>query len=101
MDELNQPIRRRRIRAARAAEALGLASDVEKGLLAMVSDEDSIVRRIAAELLVCVPSPEVIVGLTALLQDSSPRVRDAAERSLAAIGRTKHKTEERPQPQRV
>lgn len=87
-DELNQPIRRRRIRAARAAEALGLAPDVERGLLAMLSDEDSIVRRIAAELLVCVPTPEVIVGLTSLSQDSSPRVRDAAERSLAQMGRS-------------
>ncbi len=67
----------------------------------MLSDEDSIVRRIAAELLVCVPSPEVIVGLTALLQDSSPRVRDTAERSLAEIGRSRHKTGERPQPQPV
>ena len=38
----------------------------------MLSDEDSIVRRIAAELLVCVPSPEVIVGLTALLARSQP-----------------------------
>lgn len=101
LDEINQPIRRRRIRAARAAEALGLAPDVERGLLAMLSDEDSIVRRIAAELLVCVPSPEVIVGLTALLQDASPRVRDAAERSLAEIGRSRHKTAERPQPQPV
>lgn len=101
MEELKQPIRRRRIRAARAAEALGLASDVEPGLLAMLFDEDSIVRRIAAELLVCVPSPEVIVGLTALLQDSSPRVRDAAERSLAEIGRSRPQTAEHPQPQQV
>jgi HEAT repeat protein len=101
MEELNQPIRRRRIRAARAAEALGFAPDVENGLLAMLSDGDSIVRRVAAELLVCVPSPEVIVGLTALVQDSSPRVRDAAERSLAEIGRSKHSASDRPVPQQV
>jgi HEAT repeat protein len=98
MDELNQPIRRRRIRAARAAEALGLAPDVERGLLAMLSDDDSIVRRIAAELLVCIPSPEVIVGLTALLQDPSPRVRDAADRSLAEIGRARPKSHEAELP---
>jgi len=101
LEELKQPIRSRRIRAAQAAEALGLAPDVERGLLAMLSDEDSLVRRIAAELLVCVPSPEVIVGLTALLQDSSPRVRDAAERSLADIGRSRSKGVERPEPQQV
>jgi HEAT repeat protein len=101
LEELNNPVRRRRIRAARAAEALGLAPDVEKGLLAMLSDEDTIVRRIAAELLVCVPSPEVVVRLTALLQDSSERVRDAAERSLEEIGRLKHRTGELPQAQPV
>jgi HEAT repeat protein len=101
LEELKQPIRRRRIRAAKAAEALGLAPDVERGLLAMLSDEDSIVRRIAAELLVCMPSPEVIFGLTTLLQDSSPRVRDAAERSLAEIGRSRSKDVEQPQPQPV
>jgi HEAT repeat protein len=80
---------------------LGFAPDVEGGLLAMLSDADSIVRRVAAELLVCVPSPEVIVGLTALLQDSSPRVRDAAERSLAEIGRSKRSAADRPVPQQV
>lgn len=101
LEELNQPIRRRRIRAARAAEALGLAPDVERGLLAMLSDEDSIVRRIAAELLVCVPTPEVIVGLTALLQDPSPRVRDVAERSLAEIGRSRSKSQGAVQPAQV
>jgi hypothetical protein len=100
-DELNQPIRRRRIRAARGAEALGLAPDVERGLFSMLSDEDSIVRRIAAEILVCVPSPEVIVGLTALLQDPSPRVRDAAERSLAEIGRSRPKSQGAAQPAQV
>ncbi len=101
MDELNQPIRRRRIRAARAAEALGLAPDVERGLLAMLSDGDSIVRRIAAELLVCIPSPEVIVGLTALLQDPSPRVRDAAERSLGEIGRSRSTSQQPVEPAAV
>jgi HEAT repeat protein len=101
LDELNQPIRRRRIRAARAAEALGFASDVERGLLAMLSDDDSIVRRIAAEILVCIPTPEVIVGLTALLQDASPRVRDAAERSLAEIGRSRQKPHEAALPAHV
>jgi HEAT repeat protein len=101
LEELNQPVRSRRIRAARAAEALGLASHVERGLLAMLSDEDSIVRRIAAELLVCVPSPEVIVGLTALLQDPSPRVRDVAERSLEEIGRSRTPSQATLQPAQV
>ena len=101
LEELNQPVRSRRIRGARAAEALGLASHVERGLLAMLSDEDSIVRRIAAELLVSVPSPEVIVGLTALLQDPSPRVRDVAERSLEEIGRSRPQSPAGLQPAHV
>jgi hypothetical protein len=101
LEELNSPIRRRRIRAARAADALGLAIDVQKGLLAMLSDEDTILRRTAAELLVSVPSPEVVVGLTALLHDASQRVRDAAERSLEEIGRQRNRTAESPQAQPV
>jgi HEAT repeat protein len=86
--ELASPIRHRRIRAARAAQALGLARDVESGLLSMLSDADALVRRTAAEVLVCVPTPEVVARLGELLEDVSPRVREAVEHSLLEIQRT-------------
>jgi hypothetical protein len=83
--ELNNPIRRRRIRAARAASRLGLAHEVESCLLVMLSDADTQVRRTAAEVLSDIPHADVVAALAPLLNDSSPRVREAAERSLAEI----------------
>jgi hypothetical protein len=83
--ELNHPVRRRRIRAARAASKLGLTHEVQSCLLAMLSDSDSQVRRTAAEVLVDRPNAEVVAGLSAVLNDSSPRVREAAEQSLDEI----------------
>jgi hypothetical protein len=83
--ELNNPVRRRRIRAARAAQKLGLAHEVEWCLLVMLSDADSQVRRTAAEVLADIPTVEVVAALTGLMNDSSPRVRDAAEQSLDEI----------------
>jgi HEAT repeat protein len=85
--ELNNPVRRRRIRAARAARQLGLAREVQACLLVMLADADTHVRRTAAEVLGDIPNAEVVAGLAALLNDSSPRVRDAAERSLEEIRR--------------
>jgi HEAT repeat protein len=86
--ELNSPIRRRRIRAALASSALGLAGEAQSGLLAMLSDQDAQVRRVAVEVLASVPAAEVVAALSELQHDSSPRVRDAAMQSLEAIQRT-------------
>ena len=83
--ELTQPVRRRRIRAALAARQLGLAHEVQGCLVMMLSDADTQVRRTAAEVLGDIPNAEVVAGLTVLLNDSSPRVREAAERSLEEI----------------
>jgi hypothetical protein len=85
IEELNNPIQRRRIRAARAARQLGLAREVQSCLLLMLSDADSQVRRTVAEILADIPNANVVAGLTALLNDPSPRVREAAEQSLEAI----------------
>ena len=51
----------------------------------MLSDSDSQVRRTAAEVLADLPNAEVVAGLSAVLNDSSPRVREAAEQSLDEI----------------
>jgi hypothetical protein len=85
VSELTHPIQRRRIRAARAARQLGLANGVQACLLSMLSDADSQVRRTAAEVLADIPNAEVVAGLSALLNDASPRVREAAEQSLDEI----------------
>lgn len=85
--ELASPIQRRRIRAARAAHALGLARDAQDGLVEMLSAAETLVRRTAAEVLGDVPTAEVVAALAAVLHDPSPRVREAAERSLADIHR--------------
>ncbi len=83
--ELNNPVRRRRMRAARAASKLGLTHEVQPSLLAMLSDADSQVRRTAAEVLADLPNAEVVAALSAVLNDSSPRVRETVEQSLEAI----------------
>ncbi len=85
--ELNNPIRRRRIRAARAARQLGLVHEVQSSLLMMLSDSETQVRRAAAEVLADLPNAEVVAGLSGLLNDPSPRVREVAERSLEAISK--------------
>jgi HEAT repeat protein len=51
----------------------------------MLSDADSQVRRTAAEVLADIPNAEVVAGLSTLLNDASPRVREAAEQSLDEI----------------
>ncbi len=83
--ELNNPVRRRRMRAARAASKLGLSHEVQPCLVAMLSDADSQVRRTAAEVLADLPNAEVVAALSAVLNHSSPRVREAEEQSLVAI----------------
>jgi HEAT repeat protein len=71
----------------RAAQALGLAMDVQQNLLDLLADGDTQVRRTAAEVLGGVPTPDVVAGLAELLNDSSPRVRDAAEHALEKLQR--------------
>jgi HEAT repeats len=83
--EMNNPVRRQRIRAARAASRLGLTHEVKTCLLVMLSDADSQVRRTAAEVLADLPTADSVAALTASLNDSSARVREAAEQSLDAI----------------
>ena len=77
--ELTVAIRRRRIRAARAARALGLQEQVADALVLMSQDADALVRRSAAEILGDVSPAAAARSLTALLEDPSPRVRDAAK----------------------
>ncbi|MCH8828131.1 MAG: HEAT repeat domain-containing protein [Planctomycetes bacterium] len=53
--ELRNPIRNRRIRAAKAAQALGLHRDVLPDLLALLRDSDVIIQLTVAEILGDIP----------------------------------------------
>lgn len=83
--EMSVAIRRRRIRAARAALAMGLQQQVLIALLTMAQDSDTLVRRTALEVLGSIPTRQVASVLNEHLNDSSPRVREAAARSLQQV----------------
>lgn len=80
--EMASPIRPRRIRAARAAVALGMQNDVLGAVVAMLDDGDSLVRRTGAEVLGTMSGLEATLALQNALDDPSPRVRDAVRRAL-------------------
>jgi HEAT repeat protein len=81
-EEMQNSIRRKRIRAARAALAMKLHADVIDALLMMARDSDNLVRRTAAEVLAKVATREAVEMLLELTRDDSPRVRDAAIAAL-------------------
>lgn len=83
--EIVGAIRRRRIRAARGALALGLQELVAEALVQMTQDGDALVRRTAAEVLGSVSLAASGRPLAALLEDPSPRVREAARNSLQKL----------------
>ncbi len=83
--ELSNPSQRRRIRAAEAALAMDVQTEVVSALLVMLQDKDAMVRRVAVEVLGTVPTGQSIDALSELIEDSSPRVRGAVEDSLNLI----------------
>lgn len=84
--EMTQAVRRRRIRAAHCAEAIGILPRVIEGLVEMAQDSDTLVRRTAVEAMTRLEGPRADAILTMALSDISPRVREVAERALAARG---------------
>jgi len=80
--ELSSPIRRKRIRATRATLALGFHHQLVPSLLAMLEDSDSMVRRVGIEVLAHVDDQIVPSALKNMLEDSSPRVQDTANKAL-------------------
>ena len=87
--ELRNPIQGRRIRAARGAFAMGLHLQVLPAFIALLQDEDDMVRRVVVEILGHVANPEVVSSLEAIISDPNPRVREIAEQSLTRIQRIK------------
>jgi HEAT repeat protein len=80
--EMDQPVRRKRIRAARCALALGLHVETLEGLLRMLQDSDMLVRRTAVEVLAYIPGQRAREALLATLEDPSPRIREDLRRAL-------------------
>ncbi|MCG6154483.1 HEAT repeat domain-containing protein [Rubinisphaera margarita] len=83
--EMANPVRTRRLRAAKAAHFMQLHTEVTPALLELLQDNDTIVKRVVAEILGDIPTRQVAGRLQELLDDSSPRVREAAAASLAKI----------------
>ena len=81
-DELPSPIRTRRIRGLAIARAMDAVESVEDAVIALLQDEDHVVRVEAAIALASSLSPASIVALTAALNDKSEVVRLTAQRSL-------------------
>lgn len=84
-EELVAPLRHRRMRAVRATQAMGFQRKVMPTLRALVVDDDSLIRRTLAEMLADVPAAESIETLQQLQDDSSPRVREMAAKSLEKL----------------
>ncbi len=86
--ELHHSIRRRRIRAIRAALAYGWHEKSAAVLRKLLKDEDNLIRRTAVEVLAHIPTAETRMALKALENDPSQRVRETVEQALAQLGVT-------------
>ena len=80
--ELAHSVQWRRIRAAHAAQALELHSHVIDDLIDMLGDPAALVRRTAVDVLASVRSEKVVRALKNLVNDPSPRVREAVARAM-------------------
>lgn len=78
------PIRKQRVRAIRAAKALGFAQRAEAALLKLLDDEDYVIRRTTIDVLRDCDSKAVENRLKLLLADDDSRIRDAAQAALNA-----------------
>jgi len=83
--QLRDPIRSRRLRAARATLAMGLQAQVFPALAAMLTENDTTIRRTAAEILGHVATAESYEVLLSVQDDPSPRVREAAKASIQQL----------------
>jgi HEAT repeat protein len=80
--ELRNPVVTRRLRAVRAADALGMQREVLPELLALSEDDDASVRRAVGEVLARLDGSEVMEALERLLTDDDGRVRRAVTEAL-------------------
>ncbi|MDA1054264.1 MAG: HEAT repeat domain-containing protein [Planctomycetota bacterium] len=81
-NELKSPLRVRRIRAIQMAVAMTAVAECESFIIALLFDDDHVIRVAAADALVQSPSVASRNALRDAILDRSQLVRDAAERTL-------------------
>jgi HEAT repeat protein len=80
--ELDSPVRAKRIRGLAIAQAMGAVEPLEEKIIALLEDEDHLIRARAAELLGSHGSPASRRALEVALADRSETVREAARQGL-------------------
>jgi len=85
VQEMEAPARSRRLRALAAAEAMNVAAQLEPSLLALIEDEDHMVRAEAACTLASCKTPTAQRALQLALGDRSVSVQAAAQQGLIQL----------------
>ncbi len=80
--ELKHPARKHRLRAVEISEVMGLVPEVVEGLLALLEDEDHMIRAVSADALQFCPTAKVQNALRQAANDQSSSVQNAAKSSL-------------------
>ena len=86
VEELVAPSKRRRIRALQVAEVMQLVLEVQDHIIALLGDEDHLVRLGAARALGHCATSDAYAALREAEDDTSPVVREAVSESLERIG---------------
>ncbi len=81
-EQMRSAIRARRARALEMARAMGLVERLAESIIALLRDEDHLVRVEAAYALGECPTPQSRRALEAALGDRSPAVQEAAAKAL-------------------
>lgn len=83
--EMEEPSRKRRLRAIEMADVMELVPEVTESVLELLHDEDHLVRAAAAEVLQLCPTSEVVEALRGVTRDRSAAVQNAAKASLEVL----------------
>ena len=97
--ELANPMRTRRLQAAKAAHVMGLQNHVQEGLIELLYDSDPIIRRTVIDILAEAPTPQIVSLLMMLLDDPNPRVRSTTTIALKRIRNSQAATIKSKAPQ--
>lgn len=85
MSEMEEPSRKRRLRAIEMADVMELVPELTESVLELLDDEDYLVRAAAADVLQLCPTTEVVEALQLLTRDRSAAVKNAAKASLEVL----------------